>query len=270
MIFGPILQVGWASASSAVTPPSSARVRPAERPARRGQDEPGDGRGIAPLEALEERGVLAVDREQQPSSPLLRGERELAGRDEALLVRQRERDAVLERPERRPNAGEADDGVEDDVRLAPLEQLDRVAADLDVLDAVLRREVVERRRARLERTELELGVRGDDLDRLTADRARGAEQRDASHGCEGCLRRLMRPCQGTLRRCRYVRASRAHVRGGSGPEERVHPVEHAAVAREEPARVLDPEVALDRGLEQVAERRGERDRERRGRATRRS
>ena len=38
------------------------------------------------------------------------------------------------------DAGEADDRVEDDVRLAPLEQLDRVAADLDVLDAVRGRE----------------------------------------------------------------------------------------------------------------------------------
>ena len=45
-------------------------------------------------------------------------ERELAGGDEALLVRERERDAALERPERRAEAGEADDRVQDDVRLA--------------------------------------------------------------------------------------------------------------------------------------------------------
>ena len=89
---------------------------------------------------------------------------------------------MLERPERRANTCESDDGVEDDVGPASLEQLDRVAADLNVLDAVLRREGVERRRARLERTELQLGMRGDHLDRLTADRARGAEQRYASHG----------------------------------------------------------------------------------------
>jgi hypothetical protein len=62
--------------------------------------------------------------------------RELARRDEALLVRERERDTLLERPERRPDAGEPDDRVEDDVGLAALEQLERIAADLRVLDAV--------------------------------------------------------------------------------------------------------------------------------------
>ena len=45
--------------------------------------------------------MLAVDRQQQASPTLARGERELAGGDEALLVRERERDAALERPERR-------------------------------------------------------------------------------------------------------------------------------------------------------------------------
>jgi hypothetical protein len=41
----------------------------------------------AALEALERCGVLAVDRKQEPAAPLLRGERERAGRDEALFVR---------------------------------------------------------------------------------------------------------------------------------------------------------------------------------------
>ena len=109
MIFGPMLHVGWASASSAVTPPSSARPRPRNGPPDAVSTSAGDGGGISPLEALMERGVLAVDRDQEPSSPLSRAERELAGRDEALLVRERERDAVLERPERRANACESDD-----------------------------------------------------------------------------------------------------------------------------------------------------------------
>ena len=68
------------------------------------------------LEALEERRVLAVDRQDPAAAARLRRGRELAGRDEALLVREREVDAVLERPERRVDAGEADDGVQDDVR----------------------------------------------------------------------------------------------------------------------------------------------------------
>ena len=128
-----------------------------------------------------ERGVLAVDREQKPPTPLLGGDRELACGDEALLVRERERDSRFERPERRLDAGEADDGVQHDVGLAALEERDRVAPDLHVLDAVLAGEVVQRRRAGLERAERELGMGRDDLDRLAADRAGGPQERDASH-----------------------------------------------------------------------------------------
>ena len=43
---------------------------PAERPAGRGEDERVDGLRVAALEALVERRVLAVDRQQQPSTPL--------------------------------------------------------------------------------------------------------------------------------------------------------------------------------------------------------
>ena len=85
-------------------------------------------------------------------------------------------DAALERPERRGQAGEADDRVQDDVRLGALEQLGQVAADLRQ-----RREPVDRLRARGGGDELELGVRVDDLERLAADRAGGAEEGDAFH-----------------------------------------------------------------------------------------
>ena len=153
----------------------------AERPAGRGEHETGDRVRLAALEALEERRVLAVDRQQQATAPLPRPDRELAGGHQALLVRERERHSVLERPERRADAREADDGVEDDVGRAPLEERDGIAADLDVLDAVRGRERVEGRAARLQRAELELGMACDDLDRLTADRAGRTEQRDASH-----------------------------------------------------------------------------------------
>ena len=59
-----------------------------------------DGLWAAVLEALKERRVLAVDRQQEASPTLLRGERELSGGDEALLVGEREGDAVLEGPQR--------------------------------------------------------------------------------------------------------------------------------------------------------------------------
>ena len=129
-----------------------------------------------------ERGVLGVDREQQPSAPLLRRERELAGGNEALLVRERECDAALERPQRRADAGEADHGVEHHVRLRGLEQLRQVAAHLSQLDAVLGGERAQVGRSCRERTQLQLGVSLHDLDRLPADRAGGAEKRDSLHG----------------------------------------------------------------------------------------
>ena len=124
----------------------------AERAAGTGEDERVDLLRLAPLEALEERRVLAVDRQDPAAAPLPRGEGELAGGDEALLVREREVDAALERPERRVHSGEADDGVEDDVRLRALEQLGQVASDL----LQRRVDVVERRRAGGRGAELEL------------------------------------------------------------------------------------------------------------------
>ena len=166
MIFRPIDQVGWASASSGVTRASSVARAAAERAAGRGQHERRDGVGSTSLEALEERRVLAVDRQQQAAPPPLGGDGELAGGDEALLVRERERDAALERPERRPDAGEADDRVEDESGSQASSSAVHVAADLGVLDAVRGGELVERLRAGHQRAQLELGVRCHDLDRL--------------------------------------------------------------------------------------------------------
>ena len=114
---------------------------------------------LAAFEALEERRVLAVDREQQAAAPLLRGQRELAGGDEALLVRERERDAALERPERRADAREADDRVQDDVRLGALEQLGQVAADLRCETPCSRPASIRSDEPDASSAELELGVR---------------------------------------------------------------------------------------------------------------
>ena len=82
-------------------------------------------------------------------------------------------------------AREADDGVEDDVRLGPLEQLDEVAADLRQ-----RREPVDRLRAGGGGDELEFGMCVDDLERLPADRSGGAQEGNALHLLSvGSLRR---------------------------------------------------------------------------------
>ena len=72
-----------------------------------------------------------------------------------------------------PEAGETDDGVEDDVGLRSFEQLGEIAADLRV-----RREPVDRLRPGRAGDELEAGVRVDDLERLPADRAGGTQERD--------------------------------------------------------------------------------------------
>ena len=149
----------------------------AERAARGREDERVHLLIGAALQALKGRGVLAVHGEQPASSPLLRRQREVAGSDEALLVGEREVDAALERPERDGQAGEADDRVQDDIGLGPLEQLRQVAARLGE-----RREAVDRRRAGCGGHELELGVGLDDLERLAADRAGGADQGDTLHG----------------------------------------------------------------------------------------
>jgi hypothetical protein len=120
--------------------------------------------------------VLTVDGDQQPSSTSLRLERELAGSDETLLVGEGEMDTALERPQRRRQPGEADDGVEDEIRLGPVEQLRQVTAYLRQ-----RRQALDPLRARGGGTELELGMGVDDLERLAPDRARGAQQRNPFH-----------------------------------------------------------------------------------------
>src|SRR6266508_3870869 len=128
------------------------------------------------LEALERGRVLAVDRNQPSAAPPPGLERELAGGDQALLVREREIDAVLQRPERRRQPGEADDGIEDEVGLGALEELCQIAPDLGQ-----RREAVDRPGARGGSTELQLRVGADDLQRLAPDRARSAQESDSLH-----------------------------------------------------------------------------------------
>ena len=125
VIFGPIRQVGMGERLLRGHVRELVARAAAERPAGRGEDEACDASPVTSLEALVERRVLAVDRQEQASPTLLRGEGELAGGDEALLVRERERDAVLERPECRPDARESDDGVQDDVGNAALQQVER-------------------------------------------------------------------------------------------------------------------------------------------------
>ena len=120
--------------------------------------------------------MLAVDGQQQPSTALVRLEGELSGGDEALLVRQGEIDAALERPERGGEPREPDHCVEHEVRLCALEQLSQIPAHLSQGCQPVDRLGTGRGRAKLE-----FGVGLDDLERLAADRSSGAEQRNSLH-----------------------------------------------------------------------------------------
>ena len=151
----------------------------AERAAARRQDE---ALGLPELCALVERRVLAVDRDQPPAAALLCGEREVACGDEALLVGERERHAVLERPHGRGQPGEAERRVQDDVGARLLEQAGRIATHLGQ-----RREAVDRRRAGRGRDELEAVVGRDHLERLAADRAGRSQEGNALHALQ-CAR----------------------------------------------------------------------------------
>ncbi len=122
LIFRPIDQVGWVSASLMVTSSSSARERPLKGPPEAVSTSACDRLWGAPFEALEHGGVLAVDGQQQATAAAMRCHRELTGGDEALLVRERERDAVLEGPQRCLDACEADDRVQHDVGLGGVEK----------------------------------------------------------------------------------------------------------------------------------------------------
>ena len=88
--------------------------------------------------------MLAVDREKTSAAAVPRSECKVAGRDEALLVRERQCHSVLERPERRSDSGEADDGIQDQIRLGGLEDVGQIATHLTVLDSEIRSELVER------------------------------------------------------------------------------------------------------------------------------
>src|SRR5205823_7706973 len=152
----------------------------AERPTGTREHERIDLLSASTLEALVECGMLTVDWKHAARSAYPSGEGELARRDEALLVREREVDSPLERPQRGVDPGEANDRVQHHVGLRLFQQLGEVAAHL----LQRRVDVVERRRAGCSRTELARGMRLDDLDRLAADRPGCTQEGDPSHGSQ--------------------------------------------------------------------------------------
>ena len=167
---------------STVTSSSSVARAPAERPAGRREHERRRVR-VAALEALEQRRVLAVNGEQPASASLVGRDRQVAGGDEALLVRERERDPLLERPQGRADPGEPRS------RSAPRPARPRSSSWTGRRRPGRARRGAWRRarrgaRCRTAAHRARARVAFDDLDRLPPDRAGRTEQRNASHAVE--------------------------------------------------------------------------------------
>ena len=185
-------------------------VRPTpERAARAGQDHA--LHVLAPLaaQALRQARVLRVHGDQALGLALDEVGHELAAHDQALLVRERERLARLQRREGRPEPRRADERVQHHVSLGIAgEPLRRVGADEDlgsVDPAQLPAELGgglfvghrdEGRQELADLTDQQLLVRPgrqpddlepvrvatDDVQRLRPDRSRGAEDHERTHG----------------------------------------------------------------------------------------
>ena len=114
MTTGPMSQVGCARACSTVTSASSSRRRPRNGPPDAVSTSRATSSRAAAAQALGERGVLGVDRDDLAGPRRRRHQR--AARDQRLLVRQRQRRAGGQRGERRAQATGAGDPVEHGVR----------------------------------------------------------------------------------------------------------------------------------------------------------
>jgi hypothetical protein len=117
VIFGPMLHVGCASASTVTSASSSGRSA-TERAAAGGEHEALHlpvGRRTDEPQALVQRAVLAVDRHEFGARRGAQRLHDRPGGDEALLVRERQPLAGTQGLDRDGEAGEADDPVHHDV-----------------------------------------------------------------------------------------------------------------------------------------------------------
>jgi hypothetical protein len=88
-----------------------------ERTAGGREDQAPDVAFPSRVEALEERAVLAVHRDQSAAMPFESGADERAADDEAFLVRKRDGASAGQGGQRGREAGGSDDGVDDDVNV---------------------------------------------------------------------------------------------------------------------------------------------------------
>ncbi len=175
----------------------------AERPAGGGQDQALDRAGLRGPDQLEQRRVLGVDRKQPRPGCLGQRRGQLAADHQALLVGEGDVDPLAERDDGRPEPGRADHPVEDEVGAGAGDQLlnpllaHKHAAVPGRARPLCRGGIGEchGRHAMLPRLlqhflparggsqpdHLKLFRRGDDLQRLGADRAAAAENDQLLH-----------------------------------------------------------------------------------------
>ena len=207
VILGPIVHVGWASASCDRHRAQLARAAQSRKgPPDAGEEQPAPRRVVLLHrgQALVHRAVLRVHRHDLGAGRAARLLHDGRAGDERLLVGQGEAPARLERRHRDRQPGEADDGVEDDVGAAG--RIDQalladehlgaggdavadgrveggVADDDDGWEELVRLRDEHVGRAvggeRVHPEALRLGA--NDVERLRADRARGAHQADGAH-----------------------------------------------------------------------------------------
>ena len=200
VIFAPMYQFGCATACSRVTAQVGAA---AERAAAGGEDEPVDRARPLAGEQLEEGGVLGVHRQELRARGLRERGHQLAAHHQALLVGEREVDALTESGNRGTQAGRASQRVQHEIAVGIGDQLDqplgtREHLGLGVLGRARGRVRVRERyaahpvllrlleeqlpaRRRGEAHNLELGVALDHVERLRADGAGGADYQDPAH-----------------------------------------------------------------------------------------
>jgi hypothetical protein len=180
-------------------------LRPApERAARRCQHQRLERLRGSALQALLQRRVLAVDRQQQTAAAAHGGGHQLAARHQALLVGEGQIAARVERRHRGLEPGGANDRVQHDVGSELAHQLDHAArpaqhpaiefrarafgdggiGQRDHVGAVLARsrDRLGVRSVRGQAGETQVRVVANDLERLTADRAGRAQNGHRPHG----------------------------------------------------------------------------------------
>ena len=125
VILRPIRQVGWLRAASTVTPARASAEQVPERPARGGQDQPAHFRRVAPVQALVDGVVLAVDRQHVDAVRPRQVHDQAAGHHQHFLVGERDALAGANRRDHRFERRGARRGAQHGVDVVARHQLDQ-------------------------------------------------------------------------------------------------------------------------------------------------